>query len=108
MAARGSVAKEELTQKILETFPGAFTHEKEIRIPMTENGELIQIKVTLTAAKANVENIEGRRRTGGALEECIITDEAPVASISKPVATVTEPSADEKAKVADLLARLGL
>ena len=51
MAARGSIAKEEVMNKILATFPGAFKYEKELRIPMMENGEELQIKVTLTAAK---------------------------------------------------------
>ena len=58
MAARGSIAKQEITQKILETFEGSFLYNggKEIRIPIQENGELIQIKIALTAAKENVES----------------------------------------------------
>ena len=99
MAARGSVVKEQVAQKILETFPGAFAYEKEIRVPMTENGELIQIKVTLTAAQTNVE--------GGD----VVMSAATVASTpveAKPVATVIEPSAEEKKTVADLMAKLGL
>lgn len=55
MALKGSQAKEEITKKILETFDGSFKYEKEIRIPIMENGELIQIKCVLTAAKTNVE-----------------------------------------------------
>ena len=98
MAARGSVVKEQVAQKILEVFPGAFAYEKEIRVPMTENGELIQLKVTLTAAKTNVESPFD--------ENAATVASTPVEA--KPVATVTEPSAEEKAKVADLLARLGL
>ena len=39
MAARGSIAKEEVMNKNLATFPGAFMYEKELRIPMVENGE---------------------------------------------------------------------
>lgn len=54
--ARGAEAKAIITQKILETFEGSFPYDKEIRIPIQENGELVQIKVTLTAAKVNVEN----------------------------------------------------
>lgn len=51
--ARGSEAKKELTAKILEAFSAAFVCEdgKTIRIPMVENGEVIEIKVALTAAK---------------------------------------------------------
>lgn len=54
MAARGAVAKEQITNQILSQFEGAFKYDKEIRIPVVENGETIQIKVTLTAAKTNV------------------------------------------------------
>ena len=98
MAARGSVVKEQVAQKILEVFPGSFVNEKEIRVPMTENGELIQIKVTLIAAKTNVESPFD--------ESAGTVTSTPTET--KPVVIVTEPSADEKAKVADLLARLGL
>lgn len=52
--ARGQKAKEEISQKILETFSGSFKYDKEIRVPIQEDGELIQIKITLTAAKTNV------------------------------------------------------
>ena len=54
--ARGAESKELITQKILETFEGSFKYDKEIRIPMLENGEIVQVKVTLTAAKVNVES----------------------------------------------------
>lgn len=56
MAARGTEAKKEVVNKILSTFEGAFlwNDNKEIRIPVHEGGEIIQIKVTLTAAKENV------------------------------------------------------
>lgn len=55
MAAKGQESKNIIIQKILDTFEGSFQYEKEIRIPMLENGELVQIKVALTAAKSNVE-----------------------------------------------------
>lgn len=51
MAARGSIAKETITKKILETFPNSFIYDKLIRIPIEENGETVEVKVTLTAAK---------------------------------------------------------
>ena len=56
MAVKGASAKAEITQKILEQFQGSFVYDKEIRIPIVENGDIVQIKVTLTAAKVNVEN----------------------------------------------------
>jgi len=54
MAARGSIVKDEITKKILNVFEGSFLNDKEIRIPMLENGELIEVKVVLTAAKTNI------------------------------------------------------
>ena len=56
MAAKGSISKEIIVQKILDTFEGAFKFDKEIRIPMIEDGAEVQIKVTLTCAKTNVES----------------------------------------------------
>ena len=53
--AKGAITKTEITNKLLEIFPGSFIYDKEIRIPMVEDGEQIQIKVTLTCAKSNVE-----------------------------------------------------
>ena len=54
---KGTVAKTIISKKILDTFEGAFPYNdgKEIRIPIEEDGEIIQIKVTLTAAKVAVE-----------------------------------------------------
>lgn len=54
--ARGSQAKSEITKKLLETFEGSFLYNdgKEIRIPMNEDGDNVEIKITLTCAKENV------------------------------------------------------
>ena len=39
MAVKGIQAKADITKKILETFDGSFMNDKEIRIPVMENGE---------------------------------------------------------------------
>jgi hypothetical protein len=101
MAAKGSIAKEEIIAKILETFQGSFKYDKEIRIPVLENGEPVQIKVTLTCAKTNVENDEN---DGGVA----IFSETKTASVSATKTSVAEPTAEEKQAVADLCAKLGL
>ena len=90
--AKGSVAKDVITKKILETFDGAFINDKEIRIPILENGETVQIKVALTCAKVNIEN-----GAGGAVE-------AP-AGVSPVAAPITE---NEVKEVNDLITKLGL
>lgn len=93
MAARGSIAKQEITKKILETFDGSFINEKEIRIPFEENGEVIQIKVNLTCAKVNVE----------CGETTSVVSTEPVASARK--IEVTE---EEKENVQKLMEHLSL
>ena len=65
MAARGSEAKAIVSKLILTMFKESFSPDsKEIRIPVIENGEEIQIKVTLTAAKTNIE-----RESSGEIKE---------------------------------------
>ena len=91
--AKGSQAKAEITKKILECFENSFTYDKEIRIPMMENGELVQIKCVLTCAKVNVEN-------GG---DAVMPGSVPVQS-----STTSELTEQEKKETADLLASLNL
>lgn len=55
MAARGAVSKKIVENKILEVFPEAFVNDKKIYINFMEDGELIQIAVSLTAPKTLVE-----------------------------------------------------
>ena len=52
--ARGQASKQSVEAVLLQTFPGAFKYDKEIRVPMVEDGAEVQIKITLTAAKTNV------------------------------------------------------
>ena len=54
MAVRGSESKNIITAKLLETFAGSFIYDKNIIIPMVENGESLQIRIALTCAKTNV------------------------------------------------------
>lgn len=92
--ARGAEAKQNVMDKIMEIFPDAFIYGKELRIPMQENGERVEIKIALTCAKTNV---------GG--------EDAPDASgveSNVPVNVVAAPTEEEKANIADLMNRLGL
>ena len=51
--ARGTQSKEKITSAILKVFPGSFIDAdgKTIRIPTSIEGEPIEVKVALTAAK---------------------------------------------------------
>ena len=106
MAARGSIAKEEITNKILAEFPGSFKFDKEIRVPVMENGELVQIKITLTAAKVNVEN-GGDTATPGAdlIKGMTQTVEGQVVDSTT---MSIEPTPEEKENVRILLSKLNL
>ena len=101
--ARGADSKLKVQKQILEAFPGAFLYNdaKEIRIPMPEGGEIVQIKVALTCAKENVEMGADKAMPGDF--------PAPKMTAPTPVNTVpVQPSTEEKQKVADLLKSLGL
>ena len=94
--AKGSIAKEAITQKILSTFDGSFVYGKEIRVPYDEDGNRVEIKITLTCAKENV----------GGNSAFTVTEDQPTqsAQASAPAA----PTEEEKANIANLMERLGL
>lgn len=99
MALKGSVSKEIVMQKILETFKGSFQYEKEIRIPMEEDGNQIQLKCVLTCAKTNVE-------PNG---DVAIPGETPAtAGIPASEKTFVEPTQEEKDNVQKLMQMLNL
>lgn len=98
--AKGAEAKQIVTKKILEAFDGAFEYGKELRIPMTEGGEQVQIKVTLTCAKENV--------ACGA-DNAIPGDfPTPFKEVTPERTEPVAPTSEEKAAVAEMLRKLGL
>lgn len=100
MALKGSISKEIVTKKILETFEGSFQYEKEIRIPMEEDGNQIQLKCVLTCAKTNVE-------PNG--ENAIPGETTTVAAgIPANEKTFVEPTQEEKDNVKKLMQMLNL
>lgn len=101
MAAKGSILKQEIAQKILEVFPNSFLYNdgKEVRINGTEDGVPVQIKVTFTAAKVPVEG-------GNAVVTSNTTETVVSAQPAEKVPN--EPTAEEQKRLQDLLAGLGL
>lgn len=106
MAARGAESKEKIMQNILATFPRAFKYDKEIRVPMMENGEQIQIKITLTAAKTNVE-VGGDTAMPGAEVASFAASKAP-AELKGDAKMAVEPTEKEKKNIKDFLNLMGL
>ena len=107
MAIKGQASKEALIQELLTYFGDrAFQYDKEIRVNMMEDGQLTQIKLTLTAAKVIV-NVGGDAAVpGGATEEAAA---APVqATLDAPKVANIETSAAEKENLSKLLRSLGL
>ena len=94
MAVRGQKLKAQITQKILDTFDGSFINDKEIRICGEEDGYPVQIKVTLTAAKENIDNPNE-----------VVKMPQPTESTNTIEVSITS---EEKKTVAQLLAGLGL
>lgn len=105
MSARGSILKQEVATKILAAFPGSFLYNdgKEIRINGTENGENLQIKVTLTCAKVAVEGGEDIVLPGESIKT---TSPAQIVTTSEKIPQ--EPSNEEKEKLRKLLNQLGM
>lgn len=55
--ARGAIAKEKLTKAITTIFKNSFVNGKEIRVPIDDGGEIVEIKISLTAAKDSLLNM---------------------------------------------------
>lgn len=97
MAAKGTESKNVIFTKLQEVFPDAFWEDqgKILRIPLTENGARVEVKVSLTAAKTNL----------GGDEPVSAFSSEPAVKISTPD---IEPTQEEKDNVSRLIASLGL
>ena len=109
MAAKGNIAKEQIRNKILETFKGSFLYDngKEIRIPIMEEGSLVQIKVTLTCAKVNVAEGEDNAIPGAVINSPHEVNFEDMAT-TPPAAQEVTVTAEEKENIAKMLSALGL
>lgn len=59
MALKGTESKQKVIKVLTEVFKGSFINDKTLIIPFEENGEKIQLKVSLTACKELVEGGDG-------------------------------------------------
>ena len=100
--ARGQEEKLIVINKIKEVFPEAFEYDKTIRIPIGD----VQIKVTLTAAKDNVEPGGDAAVPGIKATKVAITEGAE--PVFEDVSATVEPSAEELNAVSNLMTQLGL
>lgn len=91
MAAKGAIAKQEILETLKETFPNSFMEDAKIlRIPWIENGETVEIKITMTAAK---------NLLGGSAKEAPAAKEVNI--------SLTAPTDAEKADIEAMIRALG-
>lgn len=103
--AKGAESKSLVTKKILEIFPNAFLYnnDKEIRIPLTEQGETVEIKVVLSCAKTPV-------REAAALDWSGNSSTTPAVELVPASNEIAPPqiSEEDRRKVQELMVKLGL
>ena len=102
MASRGAEEKQMVIDKIKGVFPEAFEYDKTIRIPIGD----VQIKVTLTAAKDNVE--PGGDVVVPGVKATKVTITEGVEPVFEDVSATVEPSEEELNAVSNLITQLGL
>jgi hypothetical protein len=107
MAAKGTIAKQKVAQKIAEIFGQDFVGEfdKKLYVWTEENGEQVQVAISMTCPKNPVggeaRKIDFKAETGNSLNfEDMSAAPVPPQSI--------EISEEEKQNIADLMAKLGL
>ena len=100
MAAKGTATKQSIMNKLLEVFPDSFLYNggKELRINQMEDGELVQIKVTLTASKTIVKNENSSKPV-------LTNSEVTTANIEE---IPQEPTEEEKERLRILLEEMGI
>ena len=96
--AKGSSSKEILIAKLKEVYPDSFMYEKNLIIPFIEDGQKIQLKVTLTCCKTNIEQ-------GGDI--AIPGAQTPTVSAPTNEKTPIEPTSEEKKNISDFLSSMG-
>ena len=101
MAIKGAVAKEQIAKKMAETFGADWIGERDKKYYLwaNENGERIQIAISMTCPKTPVGE-------GGASADSNVLNFEDGATAGGE--TQVEITVDEKKNVADLMARLGL
>lgn len=99
MAIRGAIAKDYVSKKIQETFGPAFLGivDKKLYIGVKENGENLQVAISLTCPKENLEF---------AVDEAPAIDGAAASPIG--MAASAQFTQKEKETIEELMRRVGL
>lgn len=107
MAAKGTVAKEQITKTIKSAFGEDFIGEfdKKIYLWANDGGERVQIAISLTCPKNPIEVDTRVADTSGDWD---FSDDPKVSPIAVAAAEPAEITETEKQNLADLMAKLGL
>lgn len=104
--AKGAIAKEVVAKKIAQAFGADFVgeYDKKLYVWAEENGEKVQIAISMTCPKNPVGDIDFSAEPGNSLNFEDMSA-APIAGGNAASAEVTD---EEKKNIAELMARLGL
>ena len=99
--AKGSIAKEQIAKKMAEVFGADWIGERDKKYYLwaNENGERIQIAISMTCPKTPVDEADA------SVDSNVLNFEDGATAGGE---TQVEITVDEKKNVADLMARLGL
>ena len=106
--AKGAIAKEVVAKKIAQIFGSDYVGEfdKKIYVWAEENGEKVQIAISMTCPKTPVgaEMMDFKAEPGDSLN----FEDMSAAPIAGGKTNIAEISDEEKKNIAELMARLGL
>lgn len=106
--ARGAIGKQNVINKIKEAFGTDFIgeYDKKIYVFANDGGEQVQIAISLTCPKNPIQVDDSVSLDDGDLD---FTDDTPKTSkVAVSAAPPAEITAEEKANIAELMAKLGL
>ena len=103
MAAKGTIAKEQVIKKLQEAFGEDFIgeYDKKIYVYAKENGEKVQVALSLTCPKVPIAAF-------GIVPSGKLNFEEPEKNIAVAAQPTVEYTAEERKNIEDLLASLGL
>lgn len=104
--AKGNLAKDNVANKIASAFGSDYigTYDKKYYVWADENGEKIQVAISLTCPKTPISITTGIPMTSAGFN---FEDDAPAVTVTAPT-TVPEITEQERENIATLMARLGL
>ena len=106
--AKGAIAKENVTKTLAEAFGSNFIgeYDKKIYVWANDGGEMVQIAMSLTCPKNPIQVDTSVTTTSGDWD---FSDNPKInTTVAVANAAPAEITAEEKANIADLMAKLGL